>query len=161
MCDYSLGGLPNRLAIEGEELVVHRFSTGSIGLAASADVCPNSAAEGKKTFWQVVKNFFDFSVDTRAVPAVCVPPGAQLSWKPFPARLQHKWGLADDEKDLGVRFVQTNADENRYRDALELPNGRQILLQDLAEGLRLKLTSFGGDLCQDEESSLPRGVIAG
>ena len=24
MCDYSLCGIPNRLAVEGEELVVHR-----------------------------------------------------------------------------------------------------------------------------------------
>jgi len=25
MCDYSLAGIPNRLAVEGEQLVVHRF----------------------------------------------------------------------------------------------------------------------------------------
>ena len=34
MCDYSLTGIPNRLAVEGEELVVHRFRTGSLGLAS-------------------------------------------------------------------------------------------------------------------------------
>jgi hypothetical protein len=28
MCDYSLAGVPNRLAVEGEELVVHRFPNG-------------------------------------------------------------------------------------------------------------------------------------
>ena len=33
MCDYSLAVLPKRLAVEGEELIVHRFRTGSIGLA--------------------------------------------------------------------------------------------------------------------------------
>ena len=38
MCDYSLGGLLNRLAVDGEELTVHRFSTHSIGLASSADL---------------------------------------------------------------------------------------------------------------------------
>jgi hypothetical protein len=37
MCDYSLGGLPNRLAVDGEELIVHRFPTHSIGLASAAD----------------------------------------------------------------------------------------------------------------------------
>jgi hypothetical protein len=36
MCDYSLAGIPNRLAIEGEQLVVHQFSTGSLG--ASGDI---------------------------------------------------------------------------------------------------------------------------
>ena len=35
MCDYSLAGLPNRLAVEGEQLVVHRFQTGAMGLAPS------------------------------------------------------------------------------------------------------------------------------
>jgi hypothetical protein len=28
MCDYSLEGLPNRLAVRGEQLVTHRFVTG-------------------------------------------------------------------------------------------------------------------------------------
>lgn len=28
MCDYSLAHVPNRLAVEGEELVVYRFGTG-------------------------------------------------------------------------------------------------------------------------------------
>ena len=38
MCDYSLMAVPNRLAQEGEELVAHRFPTGSMGLASPADV---------------------------------------------------------------------------------------------------------------------------
>ena len=28
MCDYSLHSIQTRLAVEGEELVVHRFATG-------------------------------------------------------------------------------------------------------------------------------------
>lgn len=35
MCDYSLFTMPNRLAAEGEELVVHRFPT---GLTSPADL---------------------------------------------------------------------------------------------------------------------------
>lgn len=31
MCDYSLMTIPNRLAVSGEELVVHRFEAGSAG----------------------------------------------------------------------------------------------------------------------------------
>ena len=34
MCDYSLMAVPNRLAQEGEDLVTHRFPTGSLGLAS-------------------------------------------------------------------------------------------------------------------------------
>ena len=58
MCDYSLAGIPNRLAVEGEELVVRRFPTGSIGLASPCESSKQS-----------------FATQT---PAVCVPPGARL-----------------------------------------------------------------------------------
>ena len=34
MCDYSLQGIENRLAKEGEVLVVHRFYSGSKGLTS-------------------------------------------------------------------------------------------------------------------------------
>ena len=30
MCDYSLHNVPNRLAVEGEMLQVHRFPAGSV-----------------------------------------------------------------------------------------------------------------------------------
>ena len=40
MCDYSLMSIPNRLASVGEELVVHRFETGAIGLASYCDRGP-------------------------------------------------------------------------------------------------------------------------
>ena len=30
MCDYSLMAIPNRLAVSGEDLVVHRFEAGSV-----------------------------------------------------------------------------------------------------------------------------------
>ena len=37
MCDYSLMAVPNRLAEDGEDLVVYRFPTGSLGLASPSD----------------------------------------------------------------------------------------------------------------------------
>ena len=55
MCDYSLMAVPNRLAQEGEELVTHRFPTGSLGLASPANLkhvaCPPAAP---RTFWNVL-----------------------------------------------------------------------------------------------------------
>jgi hypothetical protein len=59
MCDYSLCGIPNRLAIEGEELVVHRFRTGSLGLASPADLQMRERLRGAAlgtTFWQRLKS---------------------------------------------------------------------------------------------------------
>src|SRR5436305_12509932 len=49
MCDYSLMSLPNRLAVCGEELIVHRFELGAIGLASAADVlCRQKPSEYPK-----------------------------------------------------------------------------------------------------------------
>lgn len=38
MCDYSLYAIQNRLAEEGEELVLHRFETGTIGFTSAWDL---------------------------------------------------------------------------------------------------------------------------
>lgn len=38
MCDYSLYAMQTRLAADGEELVLHRFETGTLGFAAVADI---------------------------------------------------------------------------------------------------------------------------
>ena len=41
MCDYSLAHFPNRLAVAGEELVVHRFNTGTLGKVRQGVVTHN------------------------------------------------------------------------------------------------------------------------
>ena len=63
MCDYSLMAVPNRLAREGEELVAHRFPTGSLGLASPSDlkraVDPNPANLGERgtpANWQNIQS---------------------------------------------------------------------------------------------------------
>src|SRR5262249_55722363 len=120
MCDYSLGGLPNRLAVEGEELIVHRFSTGSVGLAPAADLSPAvQSAPRALGYWKAVKHFFQLTWESRCTTAVCVPPGAILAWRQAPGELPHKWGVGNREGELAVRFVQTSAEVNRYRDAIE------------------------------------------
>ncbi len=64
MCDYSLACMPNRLALQGEELVVQSFPTGALGLASPK--IPLSR------LWSA-----------KATPAVCVPPGATPPRKGF------------------------------------------------------------------------------
>ncbi len=145
MCDYSLGGLPNRLATEGEELMVHRFRTGSKGLASPADLRPAKPTEvpaPQMSLWCRLKNFFvEQPYHTLKPCAVCVPPGATLLVKNVPADLQMRWRVGPDEE---VRFVQCSADVNRYRDSLQFKNQRQILLQELREGMCLQVVSLGG-----------------
>lgn len=56
MCDYSLAHIPNRLAVEGEQLVVHRFETHTLGLTPA-----------HRRLWDILLH--------PNPPAVCVPPG--------------------------------------------------------------------------------------
>jgi len=118
MCDYSLAGVPNRLAVEGEQLVVHPFPTGSVGLAS-----PCSSLSSKET-------------------AVCIPPGARLRLRDIPQALQ--LGLNATEE---VTFVQLSAEAYQYRDAVRFQNGREILLQRLGCGQQVEVLSLAsGDI---------------
>jgi hypothetical protein len=113
MCDYSLMGLPNRLAAEREELVVYRFSTGTIGLTSPSDLQTNGAD---------------------GAPAVCIPPGTQLLLRDIPLRLRWKLQVKGEEE---VTFTQITAARNAHRDAVRFGDGREILLQELNVGQRV------------------------
>jgi hypothetical protein len=154
MCDYSLGGLPNRMAVDGEELIVHRFSTHSIGLASSADLQIMKIRESRRrdqSLWQRIKTLFAPASDCRSVLAICVPPGARLVLKSIPLDLRCKWSVGADES---VYFMQTSAEVNTYRDALHFRTGRQVLLQELREGMRVTVVSLGGDFSGDPKAAL-------
>ena len=146
MCDYSLHTYPNRLAADGEDLVVHRFGAGSLGLASPADLAPvisaGKTAEG--TVWSRMKAWFlgrnlKWELEKR-VPAVCVPPGARLILSDIPKSLQREMCVGEIEE---VQFVETTAEVNTYRDAVRFKNCRQALLQQLKEGQRVHVLSVG------------------
>ncbi len=139
MCDYSLMAVPNRLAQEGEELMVHRFPTGSLGLASPRDV--KRAANPplvRQTFWAKIKDFFN-PPRTEPVCAVCIPPGARLELQGLPVRLQHELAVGPVET---VTFTQISAAVNSYRDAVRFCNGRELRLQELREGLHVKVVDL-------------------
>jgi hypothetical protein len=137
MCDYSLMAVPNRLAQQGEELVTHRFPTGSLGLASPEDVRratePRPAV--RQTVWQKIRAFFDPPA-AQAVCAVCIPPGARLRLYEIPARVQQQWAICAEEEAV---FTQISAMANTYRDALRFQNGREVRLQDFREGMRVRV----------------------
>lgn len=142
MCDYSLHGIPNRLATEGEELIVHRFATGTIGLCAAADLgTANRLQPRPASFWGWVRRFFE-GPPSAAVPAVCIPPGADLILKDIPRDLQRQWGVGPEQR---VRFTQLTAAPHMHRDALRLPSGQEVVLQRVREDLRVQVLSLGGD----------------
>jgi hypothetical protein len=137
MCDYSLMCLPNRLGKEGEDLVVHRFPTGSLGFASPLDlyrVAKPEQAQGRG-FWASLKAFFS-PPRTADIPAVCIPPGARLTLAGIPKRLQMDLDVGAEEE---VLFTQLTAAVNTYRDAVRFKNGYHARLQDLTEGVRAKV----------------------
>jgi hypothetical protein len=150
MCDYSLMAVPNRLAREGEELVTHRFPTGSLGLASPADLkrAADPPVPVRRSLWCAVKEFFN-PPRTEPVPAVCIPPGARLQLHDIPARLQHELGVGPVES---VAFTQISAAVNSYRDAVRFANGRELRLQELREGQAVRVV----DLSMAEDLDLER-----
>jgi hypothetical protein len=142
MCDYSLMAIPNRLAVEGEDLVAHRFPTGSMGLASPADVSRimDPLKNRRHGFWTAVRTFFN-PPRTEPVPAVCIPPGARLILRDIPARIQSELGVRQEEP---VTFTQITANVNSYRDSVRFSNGRIMRLQELREGQRVRVLDLTG-----------------
>ena len=142
MCDYSLMAVPNRLAHEGEELVTHRFPTGSLGMAALADVRAATAPHqpGRQTVGRKIRAFFDPTA-APAVCAVCLPPGARLLISDIPPRLQDQWGVGAREEAV---FTQTSAAVNTYRDAVRFSGGCTVRLQEFREGMRVRVIDLSG-----------------
>jgi hypothetical protein len=146
MCDYSLHGFANRLAVEGEELEIYRFATRSIGLASPSDVHPPKPA-GKPGFWATIRAWFNSSFEPQ-VRAVCIPPGARLIVRDIPERLQRELGVNCVEQ---VAFAQLTDAPYSYRDGIRFESGKEVLLQRLDEGQRVHVLRLGS--AEDE----PRG----
>ena len=142
MCDYSLNGVPNRLAVEGDDLVTHRFPTGTIGLASSAEIaarlCPRPEEQRPRTsLWEAFKRWLA-AEEPNPVCAVCIPPGAKLRMSRIPDGLKREFGLNAVEE---VTFTQLNADAYHYRDAIRFRSGGQLLLQSFREGVLFEVLS--------------------
>jgi len=130
----------NRLATEGEVLVVHRFRSGSLGLASPDDCCKaQSNSVRPKTFWSIVKEFFQ-GIEAKSVPAVCIPPGARLILHGVPEPVQKSLAVGPDEE---VAFMQISATAHSYRDAVRFRTGHTLRLQDLREGQLVEVVDLG------------------
>jgi hypothetical protein len=58
----------------------------------------------------------------------------------IPKGLQRELGVGETEE---VRFIETTAEVNTYRDGVRFKNCRQALLQQLREGQRVRVLSLG------------------
>ena len=151
MCDYSLQGLPNRLAVEGEQLITYRFPTGSVGLATPTDIaaanCPKPQGGCDRSWWSAVKHLLNPQLELGQVPAVCIPPGAQLFMNQIPEELRRKFALQAVEH---VTFVQFIADSYRYRDGIRFRNGKQVSLQEITGNVRFEVISLASNQQETE-----------
>jgi len=139
MCDFSLHAVDNRLAVKGDQLFVHMFRFGSKGLASKTDF-----EAARPRVWKRVTAYFLPPAENplRALPAVCVPPGARLRLSGIPKYIQDKYGASDSED---VTFVQTTYETFRYRDGVRFGNGRVAMLQVFPEGVRAEVLRLGAE----------------
>jgi hypothetical protein len=138
MCDYSLHGIPNRLAREGEALIVHRFYTGSKGLTSPEYLQPVERPNG---FMTMLKNLFAFHRECKPC-AVCIPDGAKLMLQGIASKLREGYGLCATE---AVTFRQLSAEAQTYRDAVEFGNGVRMRLQELEDGQRVDVLTIASE----------------
>ncbi len=136
MCDYSLHGIANRLAEDGEVLVVHRFHTGSKGLTSPEYLKP---IEPPKGLMAILKRVF---AAQSQVCAVCIPDGAKLVLHGISPALQRTHGLSTSE---AVTFRQLAPDAHAYRDAVEFKNGVRVRLQELEEGQNIEVLALSSE----------------
>jgi hypothetical protein len=144
MCDYSLMSIPNRLAVEGEDVVTYRFRSGSIGFASESDVRKMAGSNDPRArgFWLSPRSFSTNSPLAEPVCAVCVPPGARLLLQDIPEHLQQNLKVASCEE---VTFVQMGMDAYTYRDAVRFESGLEIRLQDLIPGQRARVLQLSSE----------------
>jgi hypothetical protein len=145
MCDYSLHGIKNRLANEREQLFIHKFHSGSKGLASVTDLknlgrpAPGAGVWARFKCWVENQRRWINDDMKRALQAVCIPSGARLHVDGIPSPMQRQFGLGRHEE---VTFVQLTAEPFRYRGAIRFNNGQQVLLQRLSDGLRMDVPSL-------------------
>jgi hypothetical protein len=152
MCDYSLMALDNRLAECGEELVTHRFEFGTTGLAPATEVCEMNRRREEPVhgFWLKLIRFLNPPADCCTV--VCMPPGARLLLCGLSQKLQRKMKLDTPNQEV----VFTQLDKRDYRDAVRFANGREVSLQKLPEGLRVRVLALSAEPVEMAEEELMR-----
>ena len=151
MCDYSLMMVPNRLALEGEELVAHRFQSGTTGFVSSSDFSIWKAERCSKSVWQRLTACFASTAEPS--PVVCIPPGARLRVEAAPESLSGRSHSGSSEL---ATFTQLSAEANQHRDAVCFDDGVIVRLAMLAEGQRVKVLRLSSI---EEPEASPQTVL--
>ena len=157
MCDYSLMMFPNRLATMGEELVAHRFRSGTTGFVSCSDFQIWQANRRSKNIWQWLTTAFSPVDEPKTV--VCIPPGARLRLEGCPEFIN------SDRSPLGshglASFTELSAEANHHRDALRFDDGVVVFLGMLAEGQRVRILRLSSSEESEETPATPGRAHAG
>jgi len=145
--------IPNRLAVAGEDLMIHRFGEGTMGMASASDLRGREERRQAvgRGFWARVKEFFSAE---EVIPAVCIPPGTRLIVRDIPANLQFGFGLRGDYEE--AVFTQLTAAVDTFRDAVRFNNGTEVLLNRLTEGQRVRVLDVSAG---EEQETSPRELV--
>jgi hypothetical protein len=138
MCNASLHTTQNRLAEEGEDLILHRFQSGTLKFVSAFDrtKLEHAAARGETAgFWSSLKHRIR---NQRPLRRVLIPPGSRLLLVDIPQSLRTSpsWGTS-----AVVVFIEIVERSNSYRDGVVFPQGARVPLQDLPEGLHALVLS--------------------
>jgi hypothetical protein len=140
MCDQFSHTHPNRLALTGEHLLVHRFPCSTIGLASPADLSsPFPVQQGWRRWWEWIKAKWTWRHSALLIPAVCVPPGSRLIVHDIPEDLQKELRLHKTET---ATFDQLSTDESSHLDALRFAKGEVVPFDRLSPGQRVEVLSL-------------------
>lgn len=159
MCDYSLMAVKNRLALCEEELVVRRFEIRCMALVAVADAEAAKLREEPpaRTFGEKLRRML-FPAEPEQCPVVCIPPGARLLLRDIPEKLQRELKLPCAEQEV----VFTELETTGYRDAVRFENGAEVLLQRLAEGMRVRVLALSSEPEEEtviEAKTTPKAAV--
>lgn len=152
--DYSLM-LRNRLALEGEELVAHRFSNGTVGMvpvsdyrrckpAIEAAVVKRPTGGVRQTIRNILTALHDYwsmkapSQQPQLQPdqVVGIPSDALLRICDISPWLRKRLRLASAEDAI---LGDTSAQSDSYRDSLCFGNGSTLPLDSLCEGQEIRV----------------------
>lgn len=131
MCDYSLMTIPQRLAIEGEELIAHWFESSALGLVPRTDY---ECWSDVKKVWEKVKALL--LADCEPGPVVCILPGTRVRLSGLPEVLRDRFDLASVED---ATFIQLPLEATVHWDALRFDNRAIVPLELLPERQRVKV----------------------
>jgi hypothetical protein len=152
MRDYSLSELPVPLAVEGDELVVQRLAGGSAELVRLSDLQSGEPVRrwvyGPSLWDRAMRSVQRCPPQFQRVPAIYVPPGADVILKNIPVDLRQRFGIEEEE---GAKLA--SAEPHADPDAVEFHNECRLPLRDLPDGMRLELLSLATAFRRKEQCS--------